>query len=183
MEEFFDYHIEEKEMSPKLLTRSFKIYIEQFDPYYAYLLEEEVSNYVKPTPTFLDGVLKDYNDQNYTAYFTLNKKIEKSITRARTWRTEWMQDPHGLIVRAQELNLDEGLPEVYPLSTHQLKKHHETVFVRLIRIHLDDLDQTLSPGREGKLIALCEKKMAILENQYLGLHEDGRKMNSDEQEP
>ena len=47
MERLFSLHIENKSLTPLIVKRCMKLYIEQFDPEKAYLLESEAAPYLQ----------------------------------------------------------------------------------------------------------------------------------------
>lgn len=88
MEELFSYHVSQQHISKELISRSFKIYIEQFDPHHVYLLEEEVRPYLNPTDSMLQDAVVRYQNDDLFYYEALNRLIQKSIIRARKSRKE-----------------------------------------------------------------------------------------------
>ncbi len=88
MEEMLAYHVEHKEISPTLMRRAFKIYIEQFDSSKMYLLQEEVEPYLSPTPAALERCIAKYNEGDLSDFIELNMIMQQAIQRVRTWRRE-----------------------------------------------------------------------------------------------
>lgn len=173
MDELLTYHVEEKEMSPKLLSRSLKIYVDDFDPAKIYFVEEEVSSYLRPSSSLLNKMMREYNEDHFTTYFTINQEIEKSVKRARSWRQEWERDPIQLVKAAEGLKKSDMKYEVYPAHVATLKERHKEMFLRLIRAEKKSLSATYEEGKEASLITLCEKKLVQLENGFLGVNDRG----------
>ncbi len=88
MEELFSYHVEYKELTPTLLKRSFKAYIEQFDAQKLYLLQKEVKPYLELTSSDIETILDQYYTDEFSAYDYLDQKIVRAIERARSLRQE-----------------------------------------------------------------------------------------------
>jgi carboxyl-terminal processing protease len=184
MDELFEYHIDKKEISPVILERSLKIYITQFDPRRAYLLKSEVAMYMPPSQGSLQGMMKEYNADNFNTYFAINGKIQKSITRARLWRSEWEKDPKVLIAEAKEISLQQNRDEERPFASdeQELKKRHSEELLKLVRIHIEDVGAAKLEGKEERLIKLCEKQLSLSENDYLGVDEEGRTFDAKKKE-
>ena len=91
MEKMFAYHIENREFSPLIVRRSLKIYIQQFDPDYLYLLKEEVEPFLSMNDQMVNEIIDGYHRDRYPVYSRLNQIIEKSIMRSRRIRQELMQ--------------------------------------------------------------------------------------------
>lgn len=181
MEELFDYHIDKKEISPLLIQRSLKIYLNGFDTRRAYLLKGETDSYINPKESFLSQAMRDYKTDHFAVYYSLNEKIQKGILRAREWRYEWENDPLHLIEDAKNFTSHREEEEIpFPTTLQELKKRHRDEFVKLIRVHLEEIGHEDVKGKEGRLIALCEKQLSLSENDFLGLNDEGQKCSQDE---
>src|ERR1700733_11003938 len=92
MEEMFSYHVETKEMTPSLVKRSFKIYIDQFDPQRVYMTQAEAKPFLDLNSTQIESIINHYYGDDYPEFATLNKTISQSIQRAKKWREEVYND-------------------------------------------------------------------------------------------
>ncbi len=88
MQSIFHYHIENKEFSPLIVKRSFKVYLEQFDPDKLYFLKEEVAPFLELKDKDINKVIKQYEKDHYDEYIRLNEVVEKAIERHRKIREE-----------------------------------------------------------------------------------------------
>jgi carboxyl-terminal processing protease len=88
IEEIFSYHVENRTLTPLIVRRSFKIYIEQFDPGKIYLLKSEVKPYLELSDQQVEQIINRFYRDDYSDYMALNKMIEQSIFRARNIRKE-----------------------------------------------------------------------------------------------
>lgn len=181
MNQLFEYHIDKKKISSVILERSLKIYLKQFDPSHAYLLQEEASPFMHPSDPTLNKMLSDYENNHFELYFALDQKIQDSIVRARNWRWSWMQDPHKLIAAAKKDKIERIKEERYATALADLKERHYKRFVDLIAYHLKELKMDCA-GIESKVIALCEKQIASMENEYLALNDQNKPLTSTEHE-
>ncbi|MFZ0566350.1 MAG: S41 family peptidase [Chlamydiales bacterium] len=182
MEQLFEYHIDEKKMTPEILERSLKIYITHFDPNHSYLLKDETSAYIRPKPQFLKAMLKDYHQDNMSAYFSLNATIQKSITRARKWRYDWEQDPKKMVEEAKQITRFGDFPKGFATSLRDLKQRHYNRFLQFIAFQMKELNHSSYEGKEAKLVSLCEKQLSLLENEYLGIDDQGAVLTAQQRE-
>lgn len=169
MKQLFEYHIDKKELTPLLSERSLKIYIQNFDPNYAYLLKSEASRYLAPEGALLERMGHEYRDRSFKTYFALNGLICKTIERARMWRATWRERPLELIVEAKRAKREGFEAEEHPSSLQDLEKRHYRQYLLLIALYLEGQSEQAIKGNEAKVVSLCEKQLRVLENQYLGL--------------
>lgn len=182
MEQLFNYHVDKKEMSSLVLERSLKIYLKQFDPNHAYLLQQEVILYLKPTDTVLQTMMTDYHADRLTTFFALNNVIQNSIARARLWRAEWERDPKKLVKKASSFTSEPSADKTFASTMDELKKRHYERFLRFLSFQMKELGPSSYEGKEGKLVALCEKQVALLENEYLGVDDQGKALTAQDHE-
>jgi carboxyl-terminal processing protease len=150
MLKLFQYHIDKKGISPLLLSRSLKIYIDSFDPSKTYLLKNEADRYLNPSPEVLQEMMLQYSREQYSHYIALNQLVQKSIFRARAIRKEL------------ELELDIFGKE---FKTHSYKSQHT-----LIEEDHSAFAETEKDLRERiklqMLLALYAKKMNLDGNSW-----------------
>ncbi len=182
MNQFFAYHVDQNEISARVLERSLKIYLNHFDPTHSYLLQEEVIAYTQPSGQLLQAALKEYEQERFTTYFTLNEVIKRGINRARGWRQSWESDPKALVAAAISV---EGISEKkpgYPHTYAALRDRHYDRFVRYLAYQMEMLAYPSYEGREGQLVTLCERQLTLLENSYLGIDEGGYEITGVDEE-
>lgn len=182
MNKLFVLHIDQKKISTQILERSLKIYLTQFDPAHAYLLKDEVMPYVHPTTKFLKNMEIEYNKSIFTTYYSLDHLIQESIIRAREWRLQWAQNPKKLFLNAQKIKEIKPTPRdnSYVLTKNELENRHYDRFLRFMALQLDE-NQSYS-GKESQLVALCEKQLRMIENQYLGINDKFHPLSGESQE-
>lgn len=171
MDQLFEYHIDKKEISDVILERSLKIYVDQFDPSHAYLLDEEVAPYTLPNRNTLQFIMSGYTKDDYEIYFSLNTLFQKSIERARQWRIHWAQNPKKLIAAAEQWKSESEPEKSFARTKKDLERRHYDRFIGLLAFQIKQLKSSSYEGKEKKLIALCEKQIALIENGYLGLND------------
>lgn len=176
MERFFSLHITNKELSPVIVRRSFKIYIENFDPERAYLLEKEVQPYLHLSDRRAQEILARLKNQDYSDFIALNQMIQKSVIRAEMQRKDLMQ----------KMVAENGGMETWvsPSSSHfarteeELMDRQKSRMVRFFSYHKmrSRLD---TPERKEKVLLLFEKKVRRGEYNYLFITQEGKPLMQD----
>jgi carboxyl-terminal processing protease len=92
MQQIFDQHVNEKQISQKVIKHSLRIYIDQFDPYRIYLLESEVQPYLQLSDNEATEDVTEYNQGNFDEFKKLNVTIQEAILRARRIRESLEQN-------------------------------------------------------------------------------------------
>ncbi|CCB88208.1 tail-specific protease Tsp [Simkania negevensis] len=167
MEKMFAYHVENREFSPIVVRRSFKVYIQQFDPERLYLLKGEVEGFLSIDNRMVNQVIRDYRYDRFPAYAQLNQAIQKAIARQQKIRQEVV----GKILREGPAVLSQPLPDEDYDYAKNSKELYERVYFRLIR----DMKYSLkkkgvsdpSPELLKKILIFRESKVTLSEQSYL----------------
>jgi carboxyl-terminal processing protease len=177
MERLFHFHIESKQMSPSIIRRSVKIYIEQFDSEKAYLLESEVMPYFNMSEARTREILGHVQMKNYSDFIELNDVIANAILRAQQIRGRLAQQmASGSIVESF------SSPSFkYPRSEQEIIDKQRSRMVRFYQFHQE---RTLLDSAQRKMgvFDLFEKKLRRYENNYLLLGKDGRPLPTEKTE-
>ncbi|MCH9632840.1 MAG: hypothetical protein S4CHLAM6_11840 [Chlamydiae bacterium] len=86
MDDMFVYHVEQKEMKPEIVKRSFRLYLDRFDVLKYYLTESEISTFYNPSDSMLSDAVNRYYKGDLYYYEQLQALVETAIVRARTNR-------------------------------------------------------------------------------------------------
>lgn len=166
MEEMFSYHVEYKELTPLLVKRCFKSYIEQFDGQKLYLLQSEVKPFLDLTSSHFESIIGHYYIDEYPEFETLNHVISKAIERMRGWRQEIIRD---LVLNGEGLEGSEGKGSLqYAGSLDELKNRLRGQVVRFLLSEKHSNDASFwTPSRREKVLAFFEKRYQRFENGYL----------------
>ena len=169
MHEMFYYHVEYKELEPQLVKRSFKIYMEQFDPDKMYLLKSDVTPYLELSKSRIKRVIELYNRNDFKDYLEVNSTISDSIKRSRDLRLGIEQD----LIAGKELKMSQANQYTdYAKTSQELKERLAGRLYRMLK-----LDQReLSPETLKKALALWEKKLQRREQQYALFTKEGKKL-------
>lgn len=166
MQEMFSYHVEYKKLSPLLIRRSFKIYIEQFDPERIYLLSGEASQFWEMDDAQIDRTIRNYQSDNLSSYENGNKVIQKAILRVRAMREEIERE---LIIGTNDPSDYRG--ESYLTYPSDEQEQRQRLRKQLIRILLVERQASgynqWTPAQREKVFALWEKRFRRVEDTYL----------------
>jgi carboxyl-terminal processing protease len=169
MERFFTFHIENKELNTTIVRRSMKLYIENFDPERAYLLEEEVRPYLNMTESRASEILSRLEKGDYSDFLELNGIMQESVIRAQALRVFLARQ---LVHSASDSDTLNVIPSSnYSRSDEELIERQKNRMLRFYNYHKTrtNLD---SAERKTKVYELFEKKAQRVENNYLFLTGD-----------
>lgn len=147
-----------------------KIYIEQFDPDKAYLLEKEISPYLSISDRRVGEILERLKNNDFSDFIALNQVIQKSILRSQTLRIKLAQQ----LVHESIDSEPSGLPpSQFAQSESELAARQKNRMVRFFLFHamrtrLDTVE------RKTRVYQLFEKKVRRGEFNYLFLAQDGQ---------
>ncbi len=170
LERFFSFHIENKELSPVLIRRAFKIYIEQFDPDKSYLLSQEVLPYLQISDQKANEIISRLKAGDYSDFLTLNALFQKSVHRSVAIRSLLAQD---LLQRdiSEQMAIGSSNSK-YASSESELAERQQVRMVRFFFYH-----QNRSPidslERKAKVFSLFERKVRRSEANVLFLTASG----------
>ncbi len=176
MERLFSFHIESKELTTTLIRRSMKLYIEQFDPEKAYLLESEAAPYLHLTEGNAQQILGRLKNQDYSDFLALNEIFQNAIVRAREAREQLSQE-------MIHQNYDADIPShafvsQYASTEDDLALRQKN---RMVRFYLFQKARAKidTQERRSKVYSLFEKKVHRVENNYLFLSADDQPLSID----
>ncbi len=166
MQQMLSYHVEFKEFSPLVAKRSFKVFIEQFDPEKIYLLNEEIKPFLELAEKTTQKVIDGYYRDDFFHYEALGSLISRAIERAREIRQEIERE---LILNFQDEKgtLGESYQH-YATGASQLK---ERIRKKLVRFLFSEKTNTtrgdFNLEKRTKVFAFLEKKIGRSEMAYL----------------
>lgn len=169
MDKFFTFHIENREWNTTIVRRSFKLYIEHFDPEKAYLLANEIAPYLNMSEKRAHEIMGRLQKRDYRDFIELNGLVQESIVRAQAARVVLFKQ---LVESKVDAEFSSLLPShEYATSEADLLNRQKARMLRFYqyhkaRTHLDSID------RKSKVYELFEKKAQRLENSYLFLSGD-----------
>jgi carboxyl-terminal processing protease len=175
MDRLFSFHIENKELTPLLVKRCFKLYIEQFDPEKSYLLDSEIRTYMQMDEQKLAAIVQRMQQGDYKDFKELNQTLQGAIFRAQGMRTQMANqllsgklDFSGSLLKPQAR---------YAQNEGELFERQQNRLLRFYLYYQGRSDLT-TVARKAKLLSLFDRKAKRMENQYLFLKFDGSAMEA-----
>ena len=173
MQNIFNYHIENKEFSPFIVKRSFKIYVEQFDYEKVYLLKEEVAPFLELKDGEVVKVIKHYDKDCFDKYVELNTLLIRSIDRHRQIREAVLMqllDPNFV--------MPQGEPSHdYPRSEEELYHKILYKFNKMIALREKKAGHPLTSDKKQRFLYLYEKRIRYVESFYYPKNEQGERQS------
>lgn len=162
MELIFEYHIEFKNYNETVITRSFKLYIDQFDPAKMYLLEDEIDFYLNLSPKDAKEILAKVQRGDFSDYIKLNEIFQSAIIRARDNREQITK-----VMIARDINLRKiKNSDNHAKSLDELLKVQENSIYAFYKSQ-QKRTSVDSKDKKQKVFNLLEKKLYRNEAQYL----------------
>lgn len=123
-EAIFRSHARYKHYSSEIVRRSLLNFIEELDPLRVYFIQEDIDEYLDPSPTFLKQVMNDYYHQKFSAFYDIYRCFLKAIHRRNEIEKEifleeivlssslarepldsnWARDSEGLKIKLLKFN-------------------------------------------------------------------------------
>jgi carboxyl-terminal processing protease len=166
MQQMLNYHVEFKEFSPLLAKRSFKVFIEQFDPEKIYLLSEEIKPFLELSERSTHKVIESYFRDEFSLYEALGELIANGIIRAKEIRQEAERE---LIMNFEDSKgtLGESYQNYAP-NQDQLKERIRKKLVRFLHTEKKGArNTTWTVDKRSKIFSFLEKRLRRFESTYL----------------
>ncbi|PWU16233.1 MAG: tail-specific protease [Chlamydiae bacterium] len=173
MEEMLHYHVEHKEFNELLAKRSLRIYIEQFDSNKNYLLFDEIDTYLNPSRELLTQMVEQYKQGHFIVFQELDKIIRNSIKRERAYRVVLQKE----LIKAAGKPTNHKTYSDYPRTKEELQARIKNHLQKIIAF-----EKKQNPNREfdaayiQKVFVLWEKRLSRLEDAYLDIDAQGKKL-------
>lgn len=184
MEQLLHSHVDTKQMTNVSLQNAFQKYVEQFDPERAYLLEKEIHSFLQLSQEDSDRLLKAFQKKDLSMFKQLNDDvIQKSIWRARKFRKELIENKNTLIDFVLSATTSE--PSSWPTFANtekELKIRQESQLIDYLKQDAKKYGKRDLKQRMDKLITSYESDVQQVENQYLGVNEEGEPLSQAEKE-
>ena len=174
MDRLFTFHIENKELTPTIARRCFKLYIEQFDPEKVYLLDKEVLSFLQMSDETLLLVVQRLQKEDYSDFYALNQTIQQAIFRAQSIRAslknQLIQDDKPIKSHTSAIQAH------YAENDFELVERQKSRLVRFYQFYQTKSDLS-TPERKAKLFSLFDRKARRFESNYLYLKSDAKPMD------
>lgn len=80
-EEILKAHVSYQKLSPELITRALKNYLEELDPLKTYFLDYEIVKWTNPSEELLKAVLAEYEQENFASFEEIHNQMLLAIDR------------------------------------------------------------------------------------------------------
>ncbi len=148
-----------------LAKRSFKLFLDQFDPYKVYLLEGEASPFWNMKEEFLHQVVIGHQHGDYFFYEQAARVIRAAILRAREYRKKIQEEL--AIQRNSDLFFDEGVLS-YAKTEDLLHERIKKQLLHMLYMEKQQIGmEVLSERDQQDILALCERRIRRIEEPYL----------------
>ena len=164
--EMMRLHVEHRKLSPVLLKRAFKLYLEQFDGGKIYLLDREVSPYFEMNDGILKKGLEKLERGDLSDFVELRGLAQKGAVRARTLRNEMQKE---LILSDRDVVASKGESYLsFPQNERELKNRLQKLLVRILLEEKKTLsEEKWNPTTRAKVFALWERRFQRGELPYM----------------
>jgi len=166
-------------MTKKVFQNAIKAYIEEFDPDYIYLLQNEVNPFLHPSSEELDQYLKNYEKDDYLLFSQLNQLVKSSILRSRALRKSLEEESKENLFK--NVATRSGLNQ-YAKNENELKQQLRSNLENYIFHQKRRYGEAVTPQRQNFIIRSYEENLRNVENQYLYQDEKGQTLPKVEQE-
>jgi carboxyl-terminal processing protease len=178
MSEILEQHVDKNKITGDVIKNSLQVYINQFDPQRMYLYESEVKDFTEPSPTKLETVLKQYENNQFTIYEELNTLIQNSIKRARAYRADLIRSGDILFQKstdnpAKVEDLDASPKRPFPKSLQELGQRIESELVQFIGGERTRYGDRAVIGNKKRTLEAYDRLLRHNENQYLFQDDQG----------
>lgn len=184
MQQIFDQHVDQKEITPKAIKSAFRVYIDKFDPDRIYLLASEVKPYLELSDQAVAQIIQAYKQNRFTAFEELNRTIQSAIQRSRLLRQEIEKNPGDLFsVPAQPRKPeDPDLKKPFAQNPNELRQRISSYLVQFINAEKRQFGQSVVLANQAQTLEIFEKSLRQRENGYLYLDEHGQPLPKSEQD-
>lgn len=157
LDEVMRAHVSQKQVTPTLIRRALKNYLEELDPSKTYFVEDDIHQYLEPPDSLVERMINDYRTSNYVIFEEIHDAMVSAIAR----RNELEKRLEGA-----------DLPtDVEPSEFKDLEwaENEDDLYVRLLRIKAlrTEATEKLSPEFRDKALQRITKHRAKREEDLL----------------
>lgn len=177
MNRILQVHVTQNTMSPHLIAQALSNYIDQFDPFRVYLLQEDVDPYLTLSEKSLEQLVDQYNREDYAIFDRLNTTMQKAIKEMQSYRKVMIVNEKSVQALAKE-----PLPKAFAQTRNQLEARQAIFVAQLITRQVQSMQAlnrqlTIAEAKKDVDIQLQEN-----ENSYLFVSNEGKPLESSQRE-
>lgn len=174
MNKFFSYHIDKKQMTPQIIRRTIKIYLEQFDPEKIYFTQSEIDSVLNISDSEVNHIIAQYYKGNFEYFEEVSFLIQKGILRAQRFRKSLKNELINRPIQEMDIEFQSG----YASNEKELFEKQKYRINRFFLFH-DKRSDLNTKKRRKKAFNLFEKKARQGEFVYLFLDSNGNPMTNE----
>jgi carboxyl-terminal processing protease len=164
VEEMLSFHVDESFFNQKIAKRSFKNFIDKFDPNYKYLLSGEVQSILLRDSDYWSSIIENFQNSNLQAYQNLSKTILSSIQRAKKIRSEVREK----ILVKNVTKLDSLKPNYFSEDENELYiQWLDEAITEMKSYASENQKEELSREEKIKVLDFLERRYVSHEKNYL----------------
>ena len=177
VEQMMLYHVENQQMTPAIIQRSFKVLLEQFDPEKIYFMQSEVEDFLNLSDSEAKKVLTRFEKEDYKDFDNLFKLIKSVVLRARSVRTKKIAElkKSGFALVSNDLTIDSAS---YPTNKSYLTKKIEAQVASWLQAESQMQNfASFTLQEKEKALGIYEKRIERHEAAYLGQNGQGANLD------
>lgn len=185
MQQILEHHVDQREVTKKILQHALLNYINTFDPERLFLLQSEINPFISLSDKQLSELTQQYKAHNFSLFEQLNESIQKAIIRSRQLRKEIEQEakPHLFSFKGKsEPSLREKEERPFATNIDQLKSRLLENLESFIDIERRRYGDSLVAQSKNQILSAYEAHMREIENSYLYKDEEGLPLAEPEKE-
>ncbi|MBF8263754.1 MAG: prc [Parachlamydiales bacterium] len=166
MEEILKAHAAYKKLTPELVERVLKNYINELDPTKGYFLQQEIAPWEHPSEVLIQTVLDGFNKADYSQFEHIYSVLEQAIIRRNAIESEIEQQTLPAGVKSEEFK------EI------EFAKTRDELAVRCLRIKSlqSEIAQKLNEETHNIFLQRIQKRRLNRESELLAAAEERQKM-------
>lgn len=92
-EEILKAHVSYQQLTPELITRALKNYLEELDPLKTYFLDYEIVKWTNPSEELLNTILVEYEEENFASFEEIHNQMLFAIKRRDSLEKQLEKSP------------------------------------------------------------------------------------------
>jgi len=187
MEEILSKHVDHHEITGEILSKTFQLYIDQFDPDRVYLIQGEVDRIVNVTPIQMKRIINQYQRGDLSKFEQIDQVIQNAIYRTRKYREAIAQNEEDLFQSSADDPAKIGFsPKVgkssFPQDNNELKERIRSQIIDYISTERKRYGDRAVMGNKQRTMRSFMDAVSHRENQYLYVDNQGQKITGPERE-
>ena len=164
VKEMLSLHASEKELTPEIMGRIIKNYLEELDPNKTYFIESDVKEWLEPTPEFLNKTTKEYKSTNFSVFNDIFLAMTHAIERRHELENE---------IDLTKLPKDVRPEEFKDMDWVKTEEELKTRIIRIRALQIETAAQLNEELKDKSLLRIA-KRQSKIEEELLDKNKDLR---------